>query len=91
MVFGHYAEEEGIINYHNFIEQIAYREDEIESNSSRVKFPQKSRVEQEKESVQGSRVQEEKMSGKDSRAIKVQPKLQNYDEVLLHIKSTLQK
>ena len=41
--------------------------------------------------MQGSRVQEEKQGAKESRAVKVQPKLQSYDEVLLHIKSTIQK
>jgi hypothetical protein len=39
-VFEHYADDGDLIEYQKFIEEIVYREEEIDSNSSRLKFTQ---------------------------------------------------
>lgn len=36
-IFEHYAGEDGKLNYKSFIEELLFREDEIESNASRLK------------------------------------------------------
>ena len=41
-VFDRYSGPDGKIDYKNFIEELLFREDEIESNSSKVKTSQKS-------------------------------------------------
>jgi hypothetical protein len=46
-IYQHYAGDDEKIDYHQFIEEIATREEEIDSNSSRLKFSQKSQVFQE--------------------------------------------
>jgi len=40
-IYEHYAEEDGKLYYRKFIEELLFREDEIESNASRLKHSSK--------------------------------------------------
>ncbi len=61
-MFAHYSPAADSIDYHDFVEQIVYREEEIDSNSSRLKmaFSQKSHI------LNASKLQEEKGGSRQS-------------------------
>lgn len=90
-VFSHYAGESDCIEYQKFIDELVYREDEIDSNASRLKFSQKSQLFSEGRGLAASKTwQEEKPVLKESKVTPPPVKLQNYDQVLAYIKSNIQ-
>lgn len=91
-IFSYYSEGSDKISYHHFIEEFVGREGELISNSSRLNMSQKSKYDPlENKSISLSQVSQGKQDNSPQGKSKKMVVVNNYTDLLGHIKATLQE